>query len=92
MSDLSDISAMKENGNILVEKKMDGFAEPKLFFLLSSYRLIYTEAADHFSQGKTVMRATKYQRTVETNKCSCTWIRWGSQKGGFSFQDFVRKL
>lgn len=50
VSDLSDISAMKENGNILVEKKMDGFAGPKLFFLLSSYQLVYTEAADHFSQ------------------------------------------
>lgn len=60
MPDLSDISAMKENGDILVEKKMDGFAEPKLFFLLSSHQLIHTEVADHFSRGETVMRVTKY--------------------------------
>lgn len=72
MPDLSDISAMKENGDIPVEKKLYGFAEPELFFLLSSYQLIHTKVADHFSQGKTVMRVTKYQRTVETNKCSGT--------------------
>lgn len=79
MPDLSDISATKENRDIPVEKKMDGFAEPELSFLLSSYQLIHTEVADNFSQGKTVMRVTKYQRTGETNKCSCSWIRWGSQ-------------
>lgn len=82
---------MKENGTFLLEKKMDGFAEPKLSFLLSSYQLIYTDVADHFSQSKKVMRVTKYQRTVETKKCSCTWIRWGSQEGKISFSRFCEE-
>lgn len=63
----------------------------KLFFLLTSYQVIYTVATNHFSQGKTVVRVTKYQRTVET-KCAYTCIRCGgSEEGKIWFSSFYEE-